>query len=245
MSRRWLTGDALAFDIESTGVDVFSDRIVTACAVLVGKSGAFFRGRWLLNPGVPIPAGATAVHGITNEKARQDGVAPEHVLPAIHRTLTDAWAEGLPVIIMNAQFDLTMLQAEMRRYEQEPLVIGPVLDSLVIDRALDPYRKGKRTLTSLAQHYGVKQDGAHSSDGDALTAARIIWKQANTCAEAEIAFETVGGEFFRRFGDLTREQMQAFQTQAHAQWAGQFEVWLRQQGRPEVINREWPVRKVA
>jgi len=226
---RWLTGDALAFDTETTGVDPLNDRIVTACAVLVGKAGASFRGRWLLNPGVPITAGATAVHGVTDEKAQRDGAAPLDVLPAIATTLTNAWAEGLPVIIMNAHFDLTLLQAELERYAQEPLVIGPVLDPLVIDRALDPYRKGKRTLSALAQHYGVKQDGAHSSDGDALTAARIIWKQTKE----------------PRIEQHTLTEMQEWQTRQHAEWAGQFEVWLRQQGRAETVNRDWPVRKVA
>jgi DNA polymerase-3 subunit epsilon len=226
---KWLPRDALSFDVETTGVDVFNDRIVTACAVLVGKAGARFRGRWLLNPGVPIPAEATAIHGITDEKARQDGVAPEHALPAVRQTLNDARLEGLPLIIMNSSFDLTLLQAELERYEMEPLVIGPVLDPLVIDRALDPYRKGKRTLSALAQHYGVKQDGAHSSDGDALTAARIIWKQAQ---EPRIAGHTL-------------EEMQAWQQRQHAEWAGQFEVYLRQQGRPEAINRDWPVRTAA
>lgn len=223
---KWLTGDALAFDTETTGVDVFNDRIVTACAVLVGKAGAHFRGRWLLNPGVPIPEAATAIHGVTNIKAQQDGVAPQHVLPAVRQTLSDAWREGMPVIVMNAHFDLTLVQAEFERYGVEPLTIGPVLDPLVIDRALDPYRKGKRTLSALAAHYGVKQDGAHSSDGDALTAARIIWKQAQ---EPRIAGHTL-------------EEMQEWQRRQHAEWAGQFEVYLRQQGRPEVISRDWPVR---
>ena len=229
MSARWLTGDALSFDTETTGVDPLNDRIVTACAVLVGKGGASFRGRWLLNPGVPIPPGATAIHGITDEKAKADGVAPADAIPAMAMALEGSWSEGLPVIIMNAHFDLTILQSEIERHSTTSLRIGPVLDPLVIDRALDPYRKGKRTLTALAQHYGVKQDGAHSSDGDALTAARIIWKMAKE----------------PRIEQHTLEQMQEWQASQHATWAGQFEVYLRQQGRPEVINREWPVRKVA
>lgn len=229
MSARWLVGDALAFDLETTGVDVLKDRIVTACAVRVGKAGANFAGRWLVNPCIPIPPEATAIHGITDEKARLDGADPLHAVTAVATALTAAWSEGLPVIIMNAHFDLTLLQAELGRYAQEPLRIGPVLDPLVIDRALDPYRRGKRTLTALAAHYGVKQDAAHSSDGDALTAARIVWKMAKE----------------PRIEQHSLEQMQEWQTRQHAAWAGQFEVYLRQQGKTEVINRDWPVRKVA
>lgn len=229
MSARWLTGDALAYDSETTGVDPLADRIVTACAVLVGKAGASFRGRWLVNPSVPIPPAATAIHGITDEKAQADGADPLHALPAIATTLRAAWAEGLPVIIMNAHFDLTLLQEELERYGQEPLKVGPVLDPLVIDRALDPYRKGKRNLAALAAHYGVKQDGAHSSDGDALTAARIVWKMTRE----------------PRLELLSLADLQEWQARQHAEWAGQFELWLRQQGKPEVVNRDWPVRRAA
>lgn len=229
MSAAWLTGDAVAFDTETTGTDVFNDRIVTACAVLVGKRGAFFRGRWLLNPGVPIPAAATAVHGITDEQALAGGMDAGDGALDIAIALGDAWSKGLPAIIMNAHFDLTMLQVELQRHGHAPMAIGPVLDPLVIDRGLDPYRKGKRTLAALAQHYGVKQDGAHSSDGDALTAARIVWKQARE----------------PRLEQHSLAQMQEWQQRQHAEWAGQFELYLRQQGKPETINRDWPVRRAA
>lgn len=230
VSAAWLSGDALAFDVESTGTDVFGDRIVTACAVLVGQSGAFFRGRWLLNPGVPIPAAATAVHGITDDMALVNGMDPATALDAISNTLTDAWGLRLPVIIMNAHFDLSMLRAELERYELPKMRVGPVLDPLVIDRACDPYRKGRRNLTALAHHYIVKQDAAHTSDGDALTAARVVWRQARAYVDLQ---------------SKSLDEMQAFQAKAHAEWAGQFEVRLRQQGRPEAINRDWPVRRAA
>lgn len=229
MSAAWLTGDAVAYDSESTGTDVFKDRIVTACAVIVGNAGAHFRGRWLLNPGVPIPAAATAIHGIDDAKAQADGADPVTALEAISNALTDSWGLRMPVIIMNAHFDLSLLQAELERYELPKMKVGPVLDPLVIDRALDPYRKGKRTLSALAAHYGVKQDGAHSSDGDALTAARIVWRQARE----------------PRIAQFSLEQMQEWQQRQHAEWAGQFELYLRQQGKHEVVNRDWPTRRAA
>lgn len=230
MNANWLTGSALAFDVESTGVDVFNDRIVTACAVLVGQEGASFRGRWLLNPGVEIPDGAALIHGITTAKAQADGVAAAAGVALIADSLRAGWVEGLPAIICNAHFDLTMMQAELARYGLPPLTIGPVLDPLVIDRGMEPYRKGKRRLSDLAARYLVKQDGAHSSDGDALTAARVVWKQAR---------------LFDELRHMTLEEMQAWQSKAHAEWAGQFELWLRQQGKHESINREWPVRRAA
>src|SRR6201999_698587 len=47
-----------------------------------------------------------------------------------------------------------------------------------IDRAIDRYRKGKRTLGALCEHYQVRLDGAHSSAGDALATARLAWRLA-------------------------------------------------------------------
>ena len=223
---RWLT-DALSFDTETTGTDVFTDRIVTAHAVDVGRSGASTRGSWLFNPGVPIPASAAAIHGITTEKAQREGTDPRHELPELVSYLASTWSAGRPVIICNASFDLTILAAELRRYGLPPLEVGPVLDPLVIDRAMDPYRKGKRNLSALAQHYNVKQDNAHEAKGDALTAARVVWRQAQRYTHLE---------------DFSLEAMVELQRNAHHDWAAGFEEHLRKQGKTDVINREWPVR---
>ena len=62
------------FDLETTGVDVVGDRIVTAHVGLLDASGTVLTARdWLADPGVVIPEGATAVHGITTEYAREHG----------------------------------------------------------------------------------------------------------------------------------------------------------------------------
>lgn len=229
MSRApWLQSPLCAFDSETTGPNPEADRILTATAVDVGDHGIGVHHAWFINPGVPIPPEATAVHGITNEMAATY-FAPADVIPRLAATLEAKWAEDFAVVIMNAHFDLTLVQAELERLGLPKMKVGPVLDPLVIDRALDPYRKGKRRLSDLAAHYGVKQDGAHSSDGDALTAARVLWKLAH----------------HPKAPQLSLADMQEWQRKAHEEWAGQFEVWLRQQGRPQAINRDWPVRRAA
>ena len=45
-----------------------------------------------------------------------------------------------------------------------------VIDPFVIDKHIDPYRKGKRTLTAVCEHHGVKQTDAHDATGDDLAA---------------------------------------------------------------------------
>lgn len=69
----WHQGRLVAFDVESTGVNPEHDRIVTAAVSVVGAGQPSVHRAWLLDPGVEIPAEATAVHGITTERARAEG----------------------------------------------------------------------------------------------------------------------------------------------------------------------------
>ena len=75
----WHDGPLVGFDTETTGVDVATDRIVTAAVVTRDATGTRAR-TWLIDPGVPIPPAATAVHGITTEQARTEGRAPRAAL---------------------------------------------------------------------------------------------------------------------------------------------------------------------
>lgn len=73
----WYEGPLAAFDTETTGVDVEGDRIVSAALVIQDGPDARPRStRWLVNPGIPVPAGATAVHGLTDEHLRSNGRWP-------------------------------------------------------------------------------------------------------------------------------------------------------------------------
>lgn len=227
MSARWLQTPMLSFDCETTGTDPEESRIVTASAIECGSDGATTRGLWLVNPGVPIPPEATAIHGVTNEAAQQNGEQPSDAIPRMAELLRGWWSAGLSVVVMNATYDLTLMRAECARIGCPFVVAGPVLDPLVLDRAVDPYRKGKRNLDALAAHYGVKRDTAHTAMGDALTAARVVWV------------------LLRRHPHLAEMGLQAltdWQREEHAKWAGQFELYLRSKGKPDVVNREWPCR---
>lgn len=63
------------FDLETTGIDVETARIVTAHVGAIDANGSVIeRSDWLVNPGVVIPPQATAVHGITTERARDNEV---------------------------------------------------------------------------------------------------------------------------------------------------------------------------
>ena len=143
------------FDLETTGVDVESARIVTACIAVLDADGEVLdRWDWLADPGVEIPEGASEVHGIPTERARAEGRPTEFVVAEITQTLRTLFGLGIPVVVYNAPYDLSLLDRECRRNELDPLVDpSPVIDPLVLDKAVDSLpqgqahaRGGRRTL---------------------------------------------------------------------------------------------------
>lgn len=170
----WHTAVVGSYDCETTGRDPFTARLVSAS--FVTSDGG--RSDFLVDPGVPIPAETTAVHGITTEYAREHGSDPAAALEAIAVLLAAHLSAGLPLVVFNAPYDLTLLEAELARHELEPLAgrvaaIEPVIDPLVIDKAVDRFRKGKRNLESQCAHYGVRIEGAHDAGVDAVAALEV------------------------------------------------------------------------
>lgn len=225
----WADGPFVVLDTETSGVDVERDRVVTACVGTVGGDGVPDLTSWLVNPGIPIPAEATAVHGITTEQAAAEGKAPADAIADITGVLGVLWADGVPLVAMNAVYDLTILDRESRRHLGRPLPItGPVLDPLVIDRHADRYRKGSRRLDALCAHYAVSLDGAHDSTQDALAAARIVWRQARRYPE---------------LAALDLDVLTEMQAAWHAEWACGFRTYLARKGQPaDDLDEAWPLR---
>jgi DNA polymerase-3 subunit epsilon len=147
MSNLW-SENLGVFDLETTGIDVETSRIVSAHVGVIGASGAVVEERtWLADPGIEIPAQASAVHGITTERARAEGRPAREVVAEIIAALEDLVARGLAITIYNAPYDLSLLHHEAVRHGVTPLHEPvPIIDPLVLDRAVDKYRKGKRTL---------------------------------------------------------------------------------------------------
>lgn len=163
------------FDLETTGVDVARDRIVTAHVGLLDGVGAVRRSRaWLADPGVDIPECATAIHGVTTAHARAAGRPAREVVAEVVEALRSVFAAGIPVVAYNAPFDFSLLKHEAVRHGIPPIVDpSPVIDPLVMDKAYDRYRPGKRTLAVVAAHYAVPLEGAHDASADAIAAGRV------------------------------------------------------------------------
>lgn len=228
----------VGFDLETTGTDPLDARIVSA-AVVELRAGEPVRSQgWLADPGIRIPAQASAIHGISNERAAAEGRPAREVAEEVARTLTGHWRQGVPVVAYNAAFDLTLLAAELRRHGLPSLVerldgrpVGPVIDPYTIDRAVDRYRKGKRTLEAVCVEYGVVLGSAHDADADARAAVLVA------CAIAERHAMVAG---------LAPAELHERQVDWYAQWATDFQSFLRRKGTADaVIDTSWPMREPA
>lgn len=227
----WADGPLAPFDLETTAPDPTVARIVTATVIRVRPGLDKHVTNWLSDvDGEEIPAEAAAIHGITTEQARADGRPLADVVDEVRVSLELEWQAGVPVVGHNVAYDLTVLAAECRRFRMRRFeVAGPVIDSIVLDRGADRYRKGKRTLTAACEVYGVvlSEEDAHSSDADALAAARVAWKIAKKYPE---------------IGRMTLDELQTWQREAHRAWAENFGAYLARQGKPDDVDREWPMR---
>ncbi|MCL2424187.1 MAG: exonuclease domain-containing protein [Micrococcales bacterium] len=179
MTSSWWPGPLLGFDTETTGVDVANDRIVTAAVVHRDTTGTHIR-NWLLNPGVEIPDIAVRIHGVTTERARTQGTAPQEALDQIADALVTALRDDIPLVAFNARFDLRLLDAELTRHELPTLPdrlghpVRPVLDPLILDRAMDPDRHGPRTLGDLCHLYDVPTGSLHCADADVVATLDLL-----------------------------------------------------------------------
>ncbi|MEU5534248.1 3'-5' exonuclease [Streptomyces sp. NPDC020362] len=228
----------IGFDLETTGTDPREARIVTGAVIEVRAGEPMGRREWLADPGVEIPADAVAVHGISNERAAAEGRPADEVADAIADVLVSYWHTGVPVVAYNAAFDLTLLNAELRRYGLPSLAdrLGgpdpaPVVDPYTIDRWVDRYRRGKRNLEAVCAEYGIVLDAAHNASADALAAARL----ASAIADRH-----------PKIASLAPAELHRRQIQWYAEWAADFQAFLRRKGdATAVVDGLWPLREPA
>lgn len=227
----WHLGRLVGFDLETTSPDPLTARIVTACVVRCGAGQPTEARNWLTDvDGEPIPDGAAAIHGVTTERAHAEGVDLRAAVEEILNTLSDAAMDGLPIVAMNARYDLTLLDREAQRYGMTPLEQRRgklrVVDPYVIDKQVDRYRKGKRTLTHLCQHYQVALGDAHSADADAIAACRVAWRQ---------------GQRYEQLAGMSLDELHQAQIGWAAEQAASLQAHFRETDADAVVEGAWPI----
>ena len=232
MTNSWLSGELLAFDLETTGVDRFNDVPVSFALVRFDDGEVIEQVHRLVNPGRPIPPGAQAVHGISDERAVAEGMAMVDAVELITAALLDASTREVPLVGFNLNYDLTMMDARLRSIDGRGLEErgwnGPVVDPLVLDRHFEKYRKGKKTLDLVCEEYGASNAAAHDAAGDAEASARVLLALSSRHSAVEAA----------SLAQLMRDQVEW-----HRTWAVSLNQFFLDKGREPMDERDfdWPI----
>ena len=161
-----LTRPLVFFDLETTGVDVYRDRIVQIGAIKVMPDGTKTEHEWIINPSMSIPKGASDVHGITDDmvvnKPKLGDIATE-----LAELFTDTDLGGYNV----KNFDIPMLAEEFNR-------IGLNLDTetiKIVDVMTIFMRKEQRTLSAAYKKYcGKELVDAHDAMADIKASMEVL-----------------------------------------------------------------------
>lgn len=215
------------FDLETTGLDLKTSRIVTACVAVINQNGETEQvSEWLINPGIEIPEAASRVHGVTTEVAVDRGSDPKISVAQIVDLLRELNLE-MPLVAFNASYDFSILKSEAIRYSIAPLEPRPVIDPLVLDRKLEKFRSGKKNLATLTAIYKVELSDAHNSTADAVAAGQLAQRMAAKYPQLDIDL-----------GELHDLQ---------ARWADEWQLsmqeFLKKQNRPDFrAELGWPIK---
>ena len=218
------------FDTETTGIAPETTRIVSAHVSVLNPYGEVEDpSNWLIDCGIEIPEQATAVHGITTERMRAEGAPAADSIYEILTKLQGFLSAGIGVVAYNAAYDFTILDREAKRYGFDPLDLpAPIIDPLIIDKQVDKYRKGKRTLEAAAAHYGVDLTDAHDASADAIAAGRVAQAIGKKYA-ADLAYPA--------------QELHDLQVVWAKEQAESYATWRRSQNLPVYPGDGlWPVR---
>lgn len=172
-----LTRPLVFFDLETTGVNVSTDRIIEFSYIKVYPDGHEDSGMYRINPGVPIPPELTAVHHITDadvaDKPHFEDIAPQ--LVEIFR--------GADVAGFNSnKFDVPLLVEEFSRIGKRfDLVNRKFVDVQTIYHKMEP-----RTLSAAYRYYcGAELEDAHSASADTRATYEVLLAQLEKYPETD------------------------------------------------------------
>ncbi|MBN54993.1 MAG: hypothetical protein CMA79_00935 [Euryarchaeota archaeon] len=159
----------LGFDLETTGFDPRSDRIVQFALVGSDADGSHLNTHSLVDPGIAIPIESSRVHGIEDGDVRGAGSFGDHI-DSISRLIEGSVIVGHNVLA----FDWRFMEVECSRIGRdvpEPLAI---VDTLVIARRFGV--PGRHKLGVLCERYGIRLERSHRADADAGATLLLLWK---------------------------------------------------------------------
>ena len=171
------------FDLETTGINIGTDKIVEISILKVFPNGNKESKTWLVNPEIEIPKNASDIHGITNEK-----VVTEPTFKELASKVSEMIA-GCDLAGFNSnRFDIPLLAEELMRAG----IDFDMNDRKAIDVQVIFHKKEQRTLSAGYQFYcGKELEGAHGAEADTNATYEILLAQLDKYEDIENSVEAL------------------------------------------------------
>ncbi|MDD4819596.1 MAG: exonuclease domain-containing protein [Flavobacteriales bacterium] len=157
------------FDLETTGTDVSKDKIVEISVVKVFPNGNKEVKTWLVNPGMHIPDASSAIHGITDEKVKNEPTF-DKIAPLVDAMLRDSDLGGYN----SNRYDIPLLAEEMLRVGMD----FDMKNRVSVDVQTIFHKKEQRTLSAAYKFYcGADLEGAHGAQADTMATYEVLCAQ--------------------------------------------------------------------
>ena len=183
------------FDLETTGINVSKDRIVEICVLKVNPDSSRESNTWRVNPEMPIPKEASAVHVIYDEDIA-DCPTFREIAPKIMEMIAGTDLAGFN----SNRFDVPLLAEEFLRVEIDfDLSKFKLVDAQVIFHKME-----RRNLTAAYEFYcGKNLENAHSAEADVLATFEVLDAQVGRYEEVPNEIAALSDfSFQNKFADL-------------------------------------------
>ena len=170
------------YDLETTGINVLKDRIIEVFAFKVNEAGNSEL-HYILNPGIPIPKGASDIHGYTDEFVK-DKPFLKDVISQIYEFFSGEDLVGYN----NRKFDNLLLKTEFSRYGYDfDLTARKVLDVYEMWGKFEP-----RSLAGALKRFcNETSENLHGAKEDVLVMHKIFTKMLDAFTLSEKSFDEV------------------------------------------------------
>jgi len=213
----WHEHPVAVIDFETTSADPETCAPVEIAIVRFEKGVAVGGWQALLNPGMPIPPDATAIHGITDADVREAPHAASNLFVLLQTEARELLQGAIPCGYNGSVFDRVVLHRHALHSTMPALAPDwPWLDPLVAVRHIDKYVKGKQrhTLAVTCKRHGIELPNAHRALADAEATGKLLFNSKS----------------IRMFlGDLPIADVLKHQEQRAKEQVIAFKAWLAKQ----------------